>query len=87
MQSLFDAKGRVDQLTALRDRLADAIDNCESMRDLAALSRQYRETIKEIEEIEGTAGDNDEIGELLAERAADGKPGAVRKDRSGLYSE
>ena len=87
MQSLFDAKGRVEQLTALRDRLADAIDNCESMRDLAALSRQYRETIKEIEEIEGTAGDNDEIGELLAERAADGKPGAVRKDRSGLYGE
>ena len=82
MSSLIEAKDRLGQLIALRDRLASAIDLCESMRDLAALSRQYRETIREIEEIEGTADDGDEISEILAERAADGKPGAVRKART-----
>lgn len=84
---LAEKRSRLDRLIELRDKLEEAIADCESKRDLSALSRQYRETLKEIEEIEGTAGDNDEIGELLAERAADGKPGAVRKDRTGLRSE
>lgn len=68
---------RLDQLCKLRDTLAKSIDECDSMRDLAALSRQYRETIKEIEEIRGVA-DDDEIGEILSARKADGKPDAVR---------
>ncbi len=79
---LTEAMNRLEQLIALRDKLAEAIDTCESKRDLAALAKQFRETIKEIEEIEGTDSSNDEIGEILAERAADGKPGAVRKNRS-----
>lgn len=74
---------RLEQLKKLRDTLAKAIDECESMRDLAALSRQYRETIREIEDLEGGAQDGDEIGDLLAERRADGKPGAVRTHRTG----
>ena len=74
---------RLEQLKKLRDTLAKAIDECESMRDLAALSRQYRETIREIEDLEGGAQDGDEIGDLLAERRADGKPGAVRTRRTG----
>lgn len=48
------------------------------MRDLAALSRQYRETLKEIEELEETEDNDDDIAELLAQRDADGKAGAVR---------
>lgn len=80
-------ESRLKQLKTLLVVIAEAIDQAPGARDLAQLSRQYRETLKEIEEIEGTAVDNDEIGELLAERAADGKPGAVRKDRTGLYSE
>ena len=79
---LHDAANRLDQLIALRDKLADAIDSCQSMRDLAALSRQYRETIREIEGIEGTEPDGDEISEILEKRAADGQPGAVRKNRA-----
>lgn len=75
---------RLEQLKTLRDTLAGAIDQCESMRDLAALSRQYRETIREIEEIEGAVDNGDEIGKILAEREADGKPGAVRKNRASL---
>ena len=54
------------------------------MRDLATLSRQYRETIREIEEIEGTSDDTDEIGAILAERQQDGKPGAVRTHRTSV---
>lgn len=75
---------RLEQLKKLRDMLAKAIDKCESMRDLATLSRQYRETIREIEEIEGVENDGDEIGAILAARESDGKPGAVRKDRTRL---
>lgn len=75
---LFDAKNRLDQLIALRDKLANAIDTCESMRDLAALSRQYRETIREIEEIEGATIHDDEIAEILSEREAAGESRSVR---------
>ena len=50
-------------------------------RTYASLAKQYRETIREIEEIEGTEGE-DEIEKLLQHREADGKSGAVRKDRS-----
>ena len=42
------------------------------------LAKQYRETIKEIEEIRGVADDDDEIGRILSTREADGKSGAVR---------
>ena len=31
------------------------------------LAKQYRETIKEIEELEGSSGDEDEISKILAE--------------------
>lgn len=83
MRWLSEAEDRLCQLLALRDILANAIDTCESARDLAALSRQYRETIREIEEYKG-ADNGDEIGEILAARAADGKSGAVRKNRAGV---
>lgn len=75
---------RLAELKTLARILAERIDICESTRDLPALSRQYRETIKEIEEIEGVKDDGDEIADILAGRAADGKPGAVRKNRSGV---
>ena len=78
---------RLAQLKALLEVLAASIDDKPGARDLAQLSKQYRETLREIEEMEGTAKDNDEIGELLAERAADGKPGAVRKNRAGVFNE
>lgn len=78
---------RLEQLKKLRDTLAKAIDNCESMRDMAALSRQYRDTIREIEEIEGASDNGDEISEILQKREADGKPGAVRKNRAAVPDE
>lgn len=56
---------RLNRLVALRNKLSDAIDECDSKRDLAALARQYRETLKEIEEIEGIGNDESEIDKLL----------------------
>ena len=78
------AAPRLDQLKELLEILAEAIDQRPGARDLAQLSKQYRETVKEIEEIEGAGGNDDEIGEILGSRAADGKPGAVRKNRSAV---
>lgn len=72
------AGNRLEQLKVLSGILAKKIDSCESMRDLSSLAKQYRETVREIEEIEGTAVSDDEIGDILAERDAAGKPGAVR---------
>ena len=58
---------RLARLKELRNTLLFAIEDCDSKRDLAALSRQYRETLKEIEELEGAEPINDDIAEILAE--------------------
>lgn len=58
---------RLTQLKALRDVLADKINDDPGARDLAQLAKQYRETLKEIEELEGNGGAEDEIGKLLSE--------------------
>ena len=68
---------RLEQLKELLRILADEIDERPGARDLAQLSRQYRETLKEIEEIEGAQQNDDDISEILSERAAAGKSGAV----------
>ena len=79
------AKGtRLQQLKILAGILAQNIDDCEDLRALPQLAKQYRETIREIEELEGAQNHGDEIGEILAQRQADGKPGAVRADRTAL---
>lgn len=51
-------------------------------RTFAAIARQYRETLREIEEIEGTENDGDEIESILQRRSDNGAAGAVRKNRS-----
>lgn len=74
---------RLEQLKNLARILADQIDICSKDHDegpklMPQLSRQYRETIREIEEIEGADRNDDEIAEILSARKADGKPNAVR---------
>lgn len=83
---LSDAQGgtRLTQLRALASVLAAEIDICEAAAAMPALAKQYRETIREIEELEGAQDHGDEIGEMLAQRKAYGKPGAVRAGRTGL---
>lgn len=83
MATVAASGSRLEQLENLARVLAKQIDLCtgkldESMKTVPQLVKQYRETIKEIEEIKGVSEDDDEIGRILAEREADGKPGAVR---------
>lgn len=80
---MLDNKGsRIEKLKSLAVILADAINTCEDQKTLPQLARQYRETIREIEEIEGGGIPDDEIGDILANREENGKPGAVRKNRA-----
>ena len=83
---MFDGveESRLSQLKELLKVLAEAIDRRPGARDLAQLAKQYRETLKEIEELERGTDTDDEIGELLRQREADGEPGAVRPSRAGL---
>lgn len=84
MKSVTARGTRLEQLKTLARVLAVNIDSCKDAKTLPQLAKQYRETIREIEEIEGAADDTDEIGEILAERENDGKPGAVRTHRAGV---
>ena len=72
---------RADKLKALEEQLSDALEEA-SPQNIAAIAKQYRETLKEIEEIEGAEQKDDDIEEILSRRAAAGKPGAVRPNRS-----
>ena len=71
-------KSRLTQLETLRAIIADEIDARPGARDLAGLAKQYREVLQEIDFLKG-GEDDDEIDQLINERAADGKSGAVRK--------
>lgn len=75
MQSVT-SMSRLEQLKELLLILAKEIDDGPGARDMASLVKQYRETIKEIEELEGSEQQDDEITKLLG--GADGVPGSVR---------
>lgn len=72
---------RLEKLKRLEAVLAEGIQTCE-VDKLASLARQYRETLREIEEIEGQTDNGDSISKILQKRESDGKPGAVRPSRS-----
>ena len=73
---------RLGKLKALAERLAAEMDKVKYSKDLPPLAKQYRETIREIEEIDGGNKETDEISELLGQRVSDGKTGTVRKDKT-----
>lgn len=60
---------RLEKLKALEQELRAAIDTADA-RTLAPLAKQYRETIREIEELEKDNGELDEIARILANRQA-----------------
>lgn len=72
MMQTVTGGSRVEQLRELLLILAKEIDDGPGARDMASLARQYRETLKEIEEIEGANDDTDEIAKLLS---GDGESG------------
>lgn len=65
-------------LEALKEKLAESIDNSNSGRDIAALSRQLTQVIEKIRELKEHDTTNDEISEILATRAKKHKNDKVR---------
>ncbi|MFD1504429.1 hypothetical protein FE374_05105 [Georgenia yuyongxinii] len=64
---------RRDALVALRDRLASALDETRSGRDLAALARRYVDTLADLAEIDGeTPSPDTPLAQLRRERTARG---------------
>lgn len=70
-----------EKLEALAADLALRLESADD-KTYAGLARQYRETICELDRIEGMEQQDDEIEALLSEREADGKPGAIRQNRA-----
>ena len=60
MKSVTARGDRLKQLKELARVLAESIDSCLDPKALPPLARQYRETIREIEEIEGANNHGDE---------------------------
>jgi len=75
-----DSGDRLEKLKALAELLAEKMDEVKYIKDLPPLAKQYRETIREIDELEGGTGSDDEISEILSGR--DGMSDSVRKNRS-----
>lgn len=59
--------GRLEKLKALESELRDALDDADA-RTMAPLVKQYRETLREIEELEQDDDGLDEIARILANR-------------------
>lgn len=68
---------RLNGLVALRDTLARSIDSCDSMRDLAALSRQLTDVLAQIAALDAGSGEGDELDEIAARRASRGSGSAA----------
>ena len=67
---------RLEKLRELEQELKELMSKANS-RSFAPLAKHYRETIKELEEIEGRENDSeDEIAKLLGD--SNGVPGSVR---------
>ena len=55
---------RLEKLKELEERLYTEMQ-CAGPKEIASISRQYRETLREIEEIEGAGNGEDEIDKIL----------------------
>lgn len=62
---------RIEQLKALSLVLAARIDDGGDSHSMAQLSRQYRETLREISELENDDDSSDPIAAILASRGDD----------------
>lgn len=59
---------RLEKLKELEANLYCAMQKANS-RSMASLARQYRETLREIAELEDNDDDGDEIADIIASRA------------------
>lgn len=64
---------RLDALCDLRDLLASQLVNCESSRDIAALTARFQSVLSEIESLNKETGKAaDPVDEIAARRSARG---------------
>jgi hypothetical protein len=72
VESLASSVGRLGGLRALRDRLAVELDECDSKRDVAALSQRFMDVLAQIEACEKAAPvqEGTALDEVNARRAA-----------------
>jgi len=63
-------RGRLDRLIATRDKLAIALADDPSQRDLPALSREYRMVLAEIDSLNTKDDEADVVDQLAARRDA-----------------
>ena len=74
---------RLEQLKILAQMLAERLETC-TEKETAQLAKQYRETIYEIEEIEGRNDTDDELSEILYGRDSDRESDTDSKNSAGL---
>lgn len=55
----------LDGLRALAEHLAEEIDTCGDQKLVAGLARQYRETMTQIDSLEGGADEDDEVAAII----------------------
>lgn len=77
-KEFFMAVNRLAKLKKLEKQLRLLLDKCSDEKAVAGIARQYRETLREIDEIESAKEDNDEIASILQKRSDNGEAGAVR---------
>jgi hypothetical protein len=78
---------RVRTLVALRDTLARAVDNCDSLRDLSSLSARLTDVLEQIESLRPSEQEEgDPVDEITARRAARGAIPAAGASRAGTRS-
>ena len=68
MQQVTSGGTRLEQLKTLAICIAQGIDECDDVRTLPQLARQYRETIREIAALEDDGGVVDELAAILERR-------------------
>ena len=72
---------QLGELEALAEILSQQLQMADE-KAVASIAKQYRETLYEIERVKGMEQTNDEIDDILSERTADGKAGAIRQSRT-----
>ena len=63
---------RLKTLTALRDYLAKALDDTDSARDQASLSARLMDVLAQIDEIDASHDEEDELADLVVLPGATG---------------
>lgn len=61
---------RLTTLETLRDKLADTIDKCDSLRDLAALTNRFQSVLAEIDELRPPEKKGDVVDQIAERRNA-----------------